>query len=86
MKRRLVVSGVVNPSARDELVIAARVGIVGPADSQGSAFVAESPVFTAPAPGSGSKAIEVILPTAGCWAITYVDPARTSTIVVEIGG
>lgn len=86
MKRRLVVSGVVSPSAPDELVVAARVGIVGPADSQASAFVAEPPVFTAPAPGSGSKAVELVLPMGGCWAITYLDPARTSTIVVEIGG
>lgn len=85
MKRKLVVSGVVSPSAPYELVVAARVGIVG-ADSQRSAFVADKPVFTAPAPGSGSKAMELILRTAGCWAITYVDPARTSTIVVEIGG
>jgi hypothetical protein len=34
----------------------------------------------------GSKAMDLLLPTAGCWAITYVDPGRTSTIVVEIGG
>jgi hypothetical protein len=85
MTRKLVVSGAISPPSPDELVVAARVGIVGPADSQGSAFVAEQPVFTTPAPGSQSKAIDLTLPTAGCWAITYADSARTSTIVVEIG-
>lgn len=84
VKRKLVVSGVVSSMAPYELVVAARVGIVGPAESQRSAFVADRPVFTAPTPGSGSKAMELILPTAGCWAITYVDPTATSTIVVEI--
>ncbi len=86
MKRKLVVSGAVGSAAPYELVVATRVGMVGTGDSQRSAFVADKPVFAAPAPGSGSKAMELILPSAGCWAITYVDPARTSTIVVEIGG
>lgn len=85
MKRKLVFSGVFADSAPFELVAAARVGIVGPADSQQSAFVAEAPAFTTPALGSQSKAMELILPTAGCWAITYLDPLQTSTIVVEIG-
>jgi hypothetical protein len=85
MKRKLVFSGVFADSAPFELVAAARVGIVGPADSQQSAFVAEAPAFTTPAPGSESKAMELILPSAGCWAITYLDPLQTSTIVVEIG-
>lgn len=85
MKRKLVVSGSVSPSAAYEVVVAAGVGIVG-ADSQRSAFVADRPAFAAPAPGSSSKAMELVLSTAGCWAITYVDPYRTSTIVVEIGG
>ncbi len=85
-ERKLVVSGLISPSAPYELVVATRVGIVGPLDSQRSAFVAELPVFTAPVPGSGSKAMGLILPAAGCWAITYVDPGRTSTIVVEMGG
>jgi hypothetical protein len=85
MKRKLVVSGVVSPSAPYELVVATRVGTVGPnPDLAQSAFVADPPVFTAPAPGSESKAMELILPTAGCWAITYLDPATTSTIVVAI--
>jgi len=84
MKRKLVVGGRVSSLAPYELVVAARVGIVGSGDSQRSAFVADKPVFTAPAPGSGSKAMEVILPTAGCWAITYLDPTATSTIVVDI--
>jgi hypothetical protein len=85
MKRKLVVSGAVGSPAPYELVVASRVGIVGTGDSQRSAFVADKPVFTAPAPGSGSKAMELILPSAGCWAITYLDPAVTSTIVVGIG-
>ena len=87
LERKLVVSGVVSPPAPYELVVATRVGtvgIVGPVDSDRSAFVADRPVFTAPAPGSGSKAMGLILPTAGCWAITYVDPTRTSTIVVAL--
>jgi hypothetical protein len=86
MKRKLVFSGVFADAAPFELVAAARVGIVGPADSQESAFVSEAPAFTTPAPGSQSKAMDLILPTAGCWAITYIDPLQTSTIVVEIGG
>ncbi len=86
MKRKLVVSGPVGAAVPYELVVATRVGIVELADGQRSAFVVDKPVFTAPAPGSGSKAMELILPSGGCWAITYVDPARTSTIVVEIGG
>jgi hypothetical protein len=86
MKRKLVFSGVFADAAPFELVAAARVGIVGPADSQESAFVSEAPAFTTPAPGSQSKAMELILPTAGCWAITYLDPLQTSTIVLEIGG
>jgi hypothetical protein len=86
MKRKLVFSGVFADAAPFELVAAARVGIVGPADSQESAFVTEAPAFTTPVPGSQSKAMELILPTAGCWAITYLDPLQTSTIVVEIGG
>ncbi len=92
-ERKLVVSGLVSPSAPYELVVATRVGIVGPLvgivgplEDQRSAFIAEPPVFTAPVPGSGSKAMGLVLPAAGCWAITYVDPARTSTIVVEMGG
>lgn len=84
MKRKLVVSGAVGSPVPYELVVATRVGIVGTGDSQRSAFVADKPVFTAPAPGSGSKAMELILPSAGCWAITYLDPAVTSTIVVDI--
>jgi hypothetical protein len=86
MKRKLVFSGVFADAAPFELVAAARVGIVGPADSQQSAFVAEAPAFTTPAPGSQSKAMVLTLPTAGCWAITYLDPLQTSTIVVAIGG
>ena len=85
-ERKLVVSGLVSPSAPYELVVATRVGIVGSLDGQRSAFVADPPVFTAPVPGSGSKAMGLVLPAPGCWAITYVDPARTSTIVVEMGG
>jgi hypothetical protein len=84
MNRKLVVSGAVGSLAPYELVVATRVGIVGTGDSQRSAFVADKAVFSAPAPGSGSKAMDLILPTAGCWAITYLDPAATSTIVVEI--
>ncbi|HEY8818670.1 MAG TPA: hypothetical protein VIM25_07615 [Candidatus Limnocylindrales bacterium] len=83
-ERKLVVSGLVSPSAPYELVVATRVGIVGSLDGQRSAFVADPPVFTAPVPGSGSKAMGLILPAAGCWAIAYVDSARTSTIVAEI--
>lgn len=85
MKRKLVVSGAVSSIAPYELVVATRVGTVGPnPDLAQSAFVADPPVFTAPVPGSGSKAMELTLPTAGCWSITYVDPGRTSTIVVAI--
>lgn len=85
-ERKLVVSGLVSLAAPYELVLATRVGIVGPPGSQRSAYVPDQPVFTAPVPGSGSKAMGLILPDAGCWAITFLDPARTSTIVVEMGG
>ncbi len=84
MQRKLVVSGILRSFAPYELVVATRVGIVGTGDSQRSAFVADTPVFTTPTPGNGSKALELRLPTAGCWAITYLDPTATSTIVVEL--
>ena len=84
IKRKIAVSGAAGSPAPYEVVVATLVGTVGAGDSQRSAFVADKPVFTAPVSGAGSKEIELTLPSAGCWAITYLDSAVTSTIVVEI--
>ena len=82
-RRKLVVSGAVGEVAPYELITAERIGALS-GYAVPPAFVPDAPVFATPAPGSGSKAFEVTLPTAGCWAFTYIDPIQTSTIVVAI--
>ena len=47
-------------------------------------IVGSSLAVATPVPGGGSKASLLTLPSAGCWAITYVDPTMTSTVVVDI--
>lgn len=69
-----------------EQIVAARVGTVGrPGTVSRPSFIGSVPVIATPAPGGGSKAIGLTLPTAGCWAITYLDPRTTSTIVIQLG-
>jgi hypothetical protein len=82
-KRKLVVSGDIGARAAYQVVVATQVGTVWAGREQAPAFVTNEPVF-APLFGSESKAFDLTLPTAGCWALTYIDPVQTSTIVVDL--
>ena len=77
--RKLVVSGTGDNQPLERLV-ATPVGTVAAT----RAFVGSSLAVATPVPGGGSKASMLTLPRAGCWAITYVDPTMTSTVVVDI--
>ncbi len=84
-QRKLVVTGVVSADAAVNRVVAMPVGSVGPRLSQQAMLVADQPFVGPGGSGSGSKAFDVVVPTAGCWAIAYVTPTATSTIVVSVG-
>lgn len=84
-ERKLVVDGTGGEQPL-ERVVATRVGTVGRAGTVPlPAFLGSVPTIATPVPGGGSKAMGLTLPTAGCWAITYLDPTTTSTIVIQIG-
>ncbi len=78
-------TGVVSADAAVNRVVAAPVGSVGPRLSQQAMLVSDLPFVGPGGSGSGSKAFDVVVPTAGCWALTYLTPTATSTIVVSVG-
>lgn len=84
-QRKLVVTGVVSASTAVDRVVASPVGSVGPRLSQQAMLVTDRPFVGPGGTGSGSKAFDVVVPTAGCWALTYLTPITTTTIVVSVG-
>ncbi|HEX5465493.1 MAG TPA: hypothetical protein VFW92_02340 [Candidatus Limnocylindrales bacterium] len=63
-----------------ERIVATPVGTV----NRPPAFVTSKPVMVTPVPGGGAISAGIAIPTAGCWAFTYVDPIMTSTVVVAV--
>ena len=84
-ERKLVVGGT-GDNRPFERLVATRIGAVGRSgNASPPAFVAPAAAIATPVPGGGNKAAGLTLPTTGCWAITYLDPTTTSTIVVQLG-
>lgn len=77
---KVVVSGPIGAPQPYERIVATPVGTV----NRPPAFVTSKPVIVTPAPGGGAISAGITIPTAGCWAFTYVDPSMTSTVVVAV--
>ena len=77
---KIVLGGAIGAPAAFERVVATRV-LAGP---KGEAFVTDPPTIVTPTPGGGDLSMGITLPSAGCWAFTFIDPTTSSTVVVDV--